>query len=321
MKRIPKPTHGSQEWLQLRHRDDLGRVVFGASDAPALMGASPYKTRADLFINKLEEPKPSPDLPEFRRGNILEPVLLQEAEHYVGLPIVTPQFVYQNDRFSVSLDGVDDPENPSLIVEAKTTTRYSIRESNDLPEEWLWQGWCQQGVLSPNLSKPLPVLFVVLDRDQRFNCVQMPNNPEAYEMLRNEAENFGKWVESGMPAPDEINNFTADQIAKLFKSTPTEVDLDDDGFQLLLDLQDLRAAQKQLEEQEKDIRKKIAQALLNNEIGTFNGKKVVSWKEQRGRKGVDLTLLRNEHPELVAQYEKEGAPFRVLRTHIGKIGE
>jgi predicted phage-related endonuclease len=47
MERIPKPKHGSKEWLLTRWRDDLGRCVFGASDIPALMNASPYKTRAN----------------------------------------------------------------------------------------------------------------------------------------------------------------------------------------------------------------------------------------------------------------------------------
>jgi predicted phage-related endonuclease len=53
MERIPKPKHGSKEWLLTRWRDDLGRCVFGASDIPALMNASPYKTRAELFADKL----------------------------------------------------------------------------------------------------------------------------------------------------------------------------------------------------------------------------------------------------------------------------
>jgi predicted phage-related endonuclease len=54
MERIPKPKHGSKEWLLTRWRDDQGKCVFGASDIPALMNASPYKTRAELFADKSE---------------------------------------------------------------------------------------------------------------------------------------------------------------------------------------------------------------------------------------------------------------------------
>lgn len=319
MKQIPKPTHGSIEWLRLRHRDSNGKVVFGASDAPALMGASPYKTRADLFLNKLHEPEVQEDRPEFRRGNILEPVLLDQASEFFSRRIFTPQVVYQDGRFAVSLDGVDDVDQPTVIVEAKTTTRYAIRESEDLPEEWLWQGWCQQGVLSPNPEKPLPVWFMVLDRDQRFSCVPMPDNPTAYRSLKLEADVFGEWVESGQPAPDDIDNFTAEQIARIFPAESTSMELTNEQLNLVLLLDEARYERKVAEEKETALRNALAQILLSNEVGTYQGKKVVSWKQQKGRSGVNITLLRNENPELVKHYETEGTPYRVLRTH--KIGE
>ena len=63
--RIPKPKHGSEDWLRLRWRDSNGRCTFGASDAPALMGASPYSTRSDLFYDKSVDPTVEEDKPVF----------------------------------------------------------------------------------------------------------------------------------------------------------------------------------------------------------------------------------------------------------------
>ena len=319
MQKILKPKHGSIEWLRLRHRDEENKVVFGASDAPALMGASPYKTRQDLFINKLQEPTIGEDKPEFRRGNILEPLLLEQASDFFSREIFTPNVVYRDGRFSISLDGVDNENEPTVIVEAKTTTRYAIHDSSDLPLEWLWQGWCQQGVLSQDRMNPVPVWFMVLDRDQRFSCVPMPDNYGAFSSLKMEASILGGWVESGEPAPDDIDNFTAEQIAKIYKPTPTEIELTDEQAQMILELDMAKAQKKIAEETETKLRNAIAQLLLGNEIGTYRGEKFVSWKQQRGRKGVNITLLRNENPELAAQYETEGSPFRVMRIH--KIGD
>jgi hypothetical protein len=39
----------------------------------------------------------------------------------------------------------------------------------------------------------------------------------------------------------------------------------------------------------------------------------VSWKEQAGKKSVDLAAMRAEFPEIVAQFEREGSPYRVMR--------
>jgi hypothetical protein len=56
MQVIPKQKHGSKDWLLARWKDEEGRCVFGASDVPVLMGASPYKTRGELFADKVNEP-------------------------------------------------------------------------------------------------------------------------------------------------------------------------------------------------------------------------------------------------------------------------
>ena len=162
MQVIPKQKHGSKEWLLARWKDEQGRCVFGASDVPALMGVSPYKSRAALFADKTNEPVEQPSNAVFDRGNDLEPALIARASKQLGTNIITPEVIYRDGRLSISLDGVDNEQSPTVVVEAKTTTRYSIYESSDLPAEWLWQGWAQQAVLE------VPVWFVVLDRDLRI---------------------------------------------------------------------------------------------------------------------------------------------------------
>jgi predicted phage-related endonuclease len=114
--------------------------VFGASDVPALMGASPYKTRGELFADKRTILLLAEETAVFRRGNLFEKPLLEEASRVLGTNIFTPEVIYRDGRLSISLDGVDNEQNPSVVVEAKTTTRYSIYSSDDLPPEWCWQG-------------------------------------------------------------------------------------------------------------------------------------------------------------------------------------
>ena len=231
MQVIPKARHGSKDWLLARWKDEQGRCVFGASDVPALMGASPYKTRGELFADKVNEPVEQEETAVFRRGNLLEKPLLEEASRILGTNIFTPDVIYRDGRLSISLDGVDNEQQPSVVVEAKTSTRYSIYNAQDLPDEWCWQGWAQMAVLQ------VPVWFVVLDRDQRISVVELDA---------------------------------------------------------------------------------LAQMMLSNEIGTVDGVQLVSWKQQAGKASLDTKQLRSDHPELVQQYEKQGAPFRVMRITKGK---
>jgi predicted phage-related endonuclease len=313
MQTIPKPKHGSKEWLLTRWRDEQGRCVFGASDIPTLMNASPYKTRAELFADKSNEPIEQADKAVFRRGNLLEPALLTAASEELGKQFFTPDSVYRDGRLSISLDGVDDEQSPTIVIEAKTSTRYSIYDSNDLPIEWLWQGWAQQSVLE------CPVWFSVLDRDLRISVVELPKNEVAIDALRLEAEVFGEWIDNNTPPMEEINNFTADDIARIWKVTPTMIELDVTAAQLVIDLEKARATSKEASDAEARIKDALAQMMLNHEIGMFHGQKIVSWTQQAGKMTLDMARLRADHPELVKQYEKQSNPYRVMRTHRKKV--
>jgi predicted phage-related endonuclease len=311
MQVIPKAKHGSKEWLLARWKDEQGRCVFGASDIPALMGASPYKTRGELFADKVNEPVEQEETAVFRRGNLLEKPLLEEASRILGINIFTPEVIYRDGRLSISLDGVDHEENPTVVVEAKTSTRYSIYTAEDLPVEWCWQGYAQMAVLQ------VPVWFVVLDRDQRISVVQLPENPEAVESIRLETSVFGGWVD-GDPMDEDINNFSANDIARIWKAEPTSVELPASAVDWALQLEEARAMAKQAADLESKAKDALAQMLLGNEIGTVDGVQLVSWKQQAGKASLDTKQLRADHPELVGQYEKQGAPFRVMRVTKGK---
>lgn len=308
MRLISKAQHGSKDWLLARWRDEEGRCVFGASDIPALMGASPYKTRGELFADKRSEPIVQEENAVFRRGNILEAPLLKEAAHLLGKPIITPEVIYRDGRLSISLDGVDDEQQPSVVVEAKTTTRYSVYDSSDLPQEWLWQGWAQQAVLK------VPVWFIVLDRDLRISLVELPENEAAIEVLKEETEVFGSWVDGIAPLDEPLDNFSAADIARIWTPTATTIDLPSEASEWLAQLEEGRALQKQGEDLEAKAKDALARLMLNNEIGLLNGTQVITWKQQAGRRSFDSKQFKQDNPDLYARYEREGSPFRVMKT-------
>lgn len=312
MKVLPKHEHSTLEWRWDRHRDELDRCLFGASDIPALMGASKYKTRWELFAEKLNDPIILPSNPVFDRGNILEPPLIINASNKLGVQIFTPEVIYRDGRLSISLDGVDNEQKPTVVVEAKTTTRYSVYDSGDLPDEWLWQGWAQQAVLD------VPVWFSVLDRDMRLSVVKLPENPLAVDSLILESNIFGEWVDNNTPPLDEINNFSADDIARIFKVQPSSIELPEAAIDWVYQLEESRALAKQAAELESKAKDALAQMMLGKDVGTWQGEQIVSWKQQAGKESFDAARLKQEHPELVSEYTKQGNPYRVMRTHRKK---
>lgn len=310
MKLIEKPPHGSLDWLLKRHRDPDGNVVFGASEAPALMNQSPYMSRPQLFAAKLNEPQVGKETAAFRRGNLLEPVLVEEAGVVLGIPLKTPPFMYHNGRWIISLDGVDDSFVPNVVVEAKTTTRYRIRDAEDLPQEWLWQGWAQRLVTGAE------VYFSVLDNEQNISVIPLPENADAVQRLADEAEAFGQAIQTNMPPEDfDRDVIDADTVASIWRATPTSVEIPETEMRWLQEIVHAKELIAEGEALKKLAEDHLANLLKNNEIGTFNGTKVLSWKEQAGRTSLDTKALKEAHPDIAAQFERQGKSFRVMRTH------
>lgn len=314
MKLIDKPKHGSIEWLEKRWRDENGKCTFGASEAPILAGVSSYATIADLFMAKKLAPAQSADSMAFRRGNLLEPVLLEEAGRMLGLPIFTPEYMYNRGRFTVSLDGVDNAEKPNLIVEAKTTARHRVQSADDLPQEWVWQGWAQQFVTDAEVK------FMVLDADQSLALVDLPEISSAASLLLIDyAEKIGQLIDTNADPTDDIfRKFTADNVSSLFPAEPTSIELGVDGQHWL---EVYVEAKRSIEDEEAMVelaRNNIAQILKGNEIGLLNGVQVLTWKEQAGRKSFDVAQFKADNPHWYETYSKTGAPFRTLRITKAK---
>lgn len=308
---IDKPPHGTLDWLMKRHRDDLGQCTLGASDAPALMSASSFTSRADLFHSKRTMPQVSESTPVMQVGNILESALVSELGRRLGVQMTTPDVMYRRDRFTVTLDAVATNEcgQVDVVGEVKTTRRHRINSIEDVPNEYLWQCWAQMYVLH------MPVYLIVLDRDLMISHIEIPRNEQALDTLAIEAEKFCTAVdrEDDSMLHSLIDEMNADQIASLVRPSPKSVEITSDQYDWIKELADARDLKKQAEQIEQAAKDHIARFMLDAEIATLNGTKVLTWKEQAGRSSLDVASLKQDHPDLVKAYTKQGSPSRVMR--------
>lgn len=307
---IPKPPHGSEQWLMIRHRDQFGRCTLGASDAPPLMEASPFTTRADLYHSKRTRPQVSEATAAMQVGNILEPALVAELGRRLGVEMITPQTMYRRDRFTVTLDAIGvSSDSPAVIGEVKTTRRHRISSIADVPHDYLWQCWAQMLVLDR------PVWLIVLDRDLSITTHEIPRNEQALEQLRISSQQFCTAVdnESERELSLLIDDMSAEQIADIVKPADRTIEISGEQYEWVKELADARDLRRQADTIEKAAKDHIARFMLDATIATLDGTKVLTWKEQAGRESVDVARLRAEHPDLVAAYIRQGEPSRVMR--------
>lgn len=99
---------------------------FGASDAPAMLGISPYKTRAALLAEKATGIKPEPDAAAQRRfdeGHRVERLARPLAEEFVGEELYP--VIGSNGKLAASFDGLTMLDD--VVWEHKTLNQ-SLRE-------------------------------------------------------------------------------------------------------------------------------------------------------------------------------------------------
>lgn len=311
MKRIVKPKHGSEAWLQVRHRDADGRVVFGASEAGALMGVSEYTNLLDLCYQKLQPTPPvSETTPAMRKGVLFEDALGVNASEVLGIDLIQPEEMFVRDRFVATLDFIE-PTKEEVVVECKVTNAYSIETGQDLPASWLMQGHVQ------HLVTGAEVWFSVFDKYQKLSVVRMPISYSTLEMLQEQSQVIGDSLDKGIIPDDAWLTANASQIGKLKPMQKGEyITLNDELLVHLQQYKSIKGQIKLLDGLLNEVIDEIARAMGSAEAIEQDGDLLFTWREQKGRSSLDQKRLAEEQPDIYKAYMREGAPYRVMR--IGK---
>lgn len=310
---IRKPRHGSAEWLMLRHRDANGNPVISASDAAAVHGEHRFKTRHQLFAEKMApEPPVSITNEAMERGNRLEPTIRDWAADKLDCRLVEPSYMYAIEHdgcpMVATLDAIDewsyenDPTTPHVVVEIKT---YNREWDGVLPRYWYWQG-VQQAICADSCM----ITWAVFDSTLSLHLYeQVVNQDEKLAHIR-AVQDFIFWLRIGEPNPEWPASY--DDIQTMYPSAEANtVDITSHAH-LLSELRDVQFQKKELGVIEDELKAKIAVLLGDSDTGMVDGNAVVTWKQQ-SRSSFDTKGFSADHPDLVEKYTKSNT-FRVLRV-------
>jgi len=123
------------EWLLNR------RKGIGASDAPTIMGVSPWTTPYQLWCDKTSTEIPE-DIGNFAtaRGNSLEPIARARYELESGLEFPATLAVHKDvPYFMASLDGFNAENNLILEIKCPNAKDHALAVSGAVPEKYFPQ--------------------------------------------------------------------------------------------------------------------------------------------------------------------------------------
>lgn len=125
---------GTQSWLDKR------KQYIGASDAPAVMKVSPWKTPFQLWEEKVGLRKEPGDNTAMKYGREMEEPARQAYERYTN-NLVTPEVIFhpQIKYMMASLDGLS--LNGDIILEIKNANEedHALAEEGKIPEKYIPQ--------------------------------------------------------------------------------------------------------------------------------------------------------------------------------------
>jgi putative phage-type endonuclease len=186
---------GSQDWHDFRANH------YGASEASAMLGLSPYKSRTQLLKEKKTGIAPDVDSNTqriFDRGHEIEATSRAFAEHVIGddlYPVTCSDGI-----LSASCDGLTLDQ--SIAWECKSSNKADIETviAGELPEKHWPQ--CQQVLMVTGAEK---LLFTISDGTEHGSAhVWVLPNPDQMKIIVDGWDQFARDLETFEPEPEVI---------------------------------------------------------------------------------------------------------------------
>lgn len=295
-------TPDTPEWEQER------RHSVGASEVAAVMGLSPYQTALDVYKTKHGTGASFDPLLSFV-GHESEPIIHKWVEQFSGVDVtLKPAFMARSARWPflhASFDRVSF--DPFTTWQFKTAHQYTGHKWDEgVPVPIRVQVQAEMAVAGTDKAA-----VVVWIGGREFRLYWEPRDERFItEQLVPQVATFWAGVQDSKPPLPQI----VSEIPDVFPGEPgLETDLSDEAFDVLERITVLNSDIKTQSEERDALKVALAAYAKDAESLWHDGRKVATWKTQKGRAGFDMASFKAVHPGLAAEFTRQGAPFKVLR--------
>lgn len=294
------------EWLSYR------RTGLGGSDAAAVVGLSPYRSRIELWADKTGRLPDAPDNEAMRTGRDLEDYVAKRFCEAAEKKVRRRNAIFQHDEYDFITANVDREiigENAGL--ECKTTSAFarSDFENGEIPLYYYCQCCHYMNVMGYDR---MYLAVLVMGRAFYWFTIEK-NEQECAALLNSEIAFWNGCIKPDIrPEPDGSDSAERtlralypdwrDNAITMFEQNDTAAEL-----------AQIQSQKKELEAREKSLKQKLQTALDGNTDGlTIDWH--ISYKAQ-SRTTVDSKRLKSERPEIYREYSK------TTEARIFKISE
>lgn len=298
----------TDEWLAER------RASVGASEVAAVMGLSPFNTALDIYKSKSGIDKHFDPLLAFV-GHASEPIMHEWVEKFSGVPVkLEPAFMARSVAFPFLHASFDRVSNdPFVTWQFKTASAWTGHKWDEgIPTDIRVQ--VQAEMLVAGTSRAAVVVWI---GGREFRLFWEPRDDRFIQehMIPALTEFWGNLERGIAPKPS-----TPGELAEAWPDEGAVMDAPEVALEWIEKRAFLLASAKEMTEEADQIKQALGEYMLDAGVDTFTheGRKLLTYKKQKGRESFDTAALKKDRPELVAEYTKQGADFLVMRTYKAK---
>jgi predicted phage-related endonuclease len=297
-----------------------------SSDAAALLDLDPFRSKAQVWLEKTGRLEDDKGNEATARGNYLEGGILDWAQDLLRIPLVRHEMIVARDGIrAANLDARVALTTPlpahiasPFVVEAKSTTNtddYGAEETDQVPKHVLVQTHHQADVVGPEYELIfVPVLMPVVVRAGHavfeFKSYWVRRNAELARIIADACCTFmDKYVKTDTPP----NDFKPPlEVLKRMRRVPKRtIELPDTAIATFEQCFMLRKEKSVAEKRAEEADAALIALLGDAEAGVLPDGRSFTYLEQTQQR-LDAKGLREQHPAIAEEFEKP-VTFRQLR--------
>lgn len=281
---------------------------IGGSDAAAILGISPFKSRLQLWhekVNKVIYTNSKSNL-IFEIGHALEPIIANEYSKMTGRKLeVRESKSHSNYPFiigNIDREIIKSEKNSKGILEIKTKGAW-INWEETIPPYYIAQIQHYMAIYEYNWSS-----FAVLDLGAReITVTDIERDDTLINTIIEEEKKFWDLVQTKTPPTTEPTTTCNSFLKEIYKtSEPITIDISDNtvATEYARNLKYIKEQYKSLDKSEL-IYKNYFMDLLKNAEKAIGSNYTITWKNDRNSLKFDEEKFKNENQELYKKYLKE----------------
>ena len=287
------------EWLDVR------RSGIGGSDAAAALGLSPWKSRYELYQEKIStSPPPRISNEAMTWGRLLEPLIREEFSKRSGMAVRPLRSMLQHPSYPwmlADLDGLVEDSNRGVgILEIKTSSAFKSADWEDgkVPDQYMLQVQHYMEVCGLDFA-----IIAVLIGGNRLQWTQIKKDRELVEQLVELERRFWEHVLTQTPPPVDGSTTCAEMLVRKYptSSNAAPLILPADADDWIRQYWQAKAEEDAAGDRKRQSENRLKDVMQDHERAVSPSGHQVTWKTVQSCR-IDTARLKKEEPAILERY-------------------